>query len=430
MSSAALCRHVLVGLSLLAIWSVSQPASAQENMVFVLHNADSLLFRMINGEAAREAIGHVQISQGNVQIGSDRALQFVERGVVYLTGNMVIRDEKTTMRAPRGIYYRKDRRAEAFDGVVLDDGNVRLTANYGEYLAEPRIAFFRGKVKIVDSASTVTSDSLTYFRNTRQSIAEGRVRIVSETDNIVITGGKLEHDAGTQFSRMAVNPVLVQRDSLPTGAADTLVVRSQVMEVYRDSIKRFVAIDSVRMVRSELAGIAGLATFFTLGDSILLRRAPLVWYGETQISGDSMNVYLSRRKLRQVDVMGNAGALSRSDSLYPKRLDQVVGESMRLTFGDTALSRIDVDIRAISVYHIYEDTLGNGLNRISGDRIVMQFTGGRVSSIRILGGVEGRYIPENLAKNREDEYALPGLSWRTDRPRLRYQAQNGAVTTE
>ncbi len=428
MSSAVHRGHLF--LALLAVLVSTRPVSAQENLVFVLHNADSLQGRTINGEVVRVAIGHVQISQGRVQIACDSAIQFVERGVVNLEGNLVIRDEKTTMRAPRGVYYRNDRRAEAFEKVVLDDGNVRLTSSYGEYLAVPRIGFFRGDVTIVDTASTVTSDELTYFRNTQQSIAEGHVRIVNEPDHVTITGGKLEHDARTQFSRMTMNPVLVQHDSVPSGVNDTLVVRSEVMEAYRDSIKRFVAIDSVKIVRADLAGRAGLAVFFTQADSILLRRSPVVWYQETQISGDSINVYLKRRKLRQVDVIGNAGAISRSDSLYPKRLDQVVGESMRLIFGDTALSRIDVDVRAISLYHIYEDTLGNGLNKISGDRIVLHFAGGKVSNIRIIGGVEGQYVPENLAKNREEQYALPGLTWRSDRPRLRRTGSQGMVTAE
>lgn len=428
MNSRTLCRDVF--LSLLVLASGPGPVLGQESRVFVIHNADSVQVRVIDGEAVREAIGHVVISQGRVEIACDRAKEFVEKGIINLNGNLVIRDEKTTMRAPRGIYHKADRRAEAFDQVVLDDGSVRLTSKYGEYLADPRIGFFRGDVRIVDTASTITSDSLTYFRNTRQSIAEGRVRIVNEPDHVVITGGKLEHDAGTQFSRMGINPVLIQRDSLSSGAADTLVVRSQIMEAYRDSTKRFVAIDSVKIVRADLAGIAGLAVFFTEGDSIQLRRSPVVWYGETQISGDSMNVYLVHRKLHQVDVIGNAGALSRSDSLYPHRLDQVVGESMRLTFGDTALSRIDVDVHAISVYHLYEDTLGNGLNKISGDRLIMHFAGGKVSSIRILGGVEGQYVPENLARDREEQYALPGLLWRTDRPRLRYGKHAGMVTAE
>lgn len=430
MSNQRLQRQIFLLLCILLACGSRAGLRAQESKVIVLHNADTARGREINGESVRELIGHVHISQGNVQINCDRALQFIDRGEVNLTGDVVVHDESTTLRAPRGTYHQNDRRAEVFDKVQLDDGKVRLTSNYGEYLAEPRIGFFRGNVKIVDTASTITSDSLTYFRNTRQSIAEGRVRIVNEPDHVTITGGKLDHDAVTQFSRMLFDPVLLQRDTIPSGGADTLVVRSQVMEAYRDSIKRFLAIDSVRIVRASLAGIAGLAVFFTEGDSILLRRSPVAWYGETQISGDSINAYMVRRKLRQVDVMGNAEALSRSDSLFPQRLDQMVGDNMRLTFADSGLNRMDVDVHAISVYHLYEDTLGNGLNKISGDRIIMHFSGGKVSNIRVLGGVEGQYVPENLTKNREEAYALPGLTWRTDRPRLKYGPRQGMVTVQ
>src|SRR5512133_3416214 len=188
MSKGATGRHVLFALMVVA--SFSTPVRAQENLVFVLRNADSLQFKIINGESVREAIGHVQITQGKVEINCDRATQFVERAVVNLTGSVLIKDEKTTLRAPRGVYHRLERRAEVFDNVQLDDGNVRLTSRYGEYLAEPRIGFFRGNVKIIDTASTVIADSVTYFRNTKQSIAEGRVRIINEADRVIITGGK------------------------------------------------------------------------------------------------------------------------------------------------------------------------------------------------------------------------------------------------
>jgi hypothetical protein len=190
------------------------------------------------------------------------------------------------------------------------------------------------------------------------------------------------------------------------------------MESYRDSTRRLVAIDSVEIDRSDLAGRAGMAEFFTIGDSIRLRRSPVVWYQETQVTGDSINVYLKARQIHHVDVMGDAFAISRSDSNYPNRFDQITGEFMRMYFVERKLDKIDVETRAISVYHLYEDAEPNGLNRTSGDRIVMLFEKGKIQSIRIFGGVEGRYIPENLLHEREEEYRIPGFRWRDDRPHL------------
>jgi hypothetical protein len=75
-----------------------------------------------------------------------------------------------------------------------------------------------------------------------------------------------------------------------------------------------------------------------------------------------------------------------------------------------------VENQAISIYHLYEDSLANGLNRTTGDRIVMSFDEGKIRTIRVFGGVEGQYVPENVLRGRESEYRIPGFLWRTDRP--------------
>jgi lipopolysaccharide export system protein LptA len=394
------------------------PARAQEQKVIVLEHADSLEGRTIDGVEARELIGHISIRQEKVRITCDRALQYVVEGRVLLNGNVVVRDDSVTMTAPRGVYRRDQRLAEAFDDVHLDDGTTTLTAGYGRYYIDPQRAFFRSDVLVRDSTSTVSADSLTYFRPERRSIAEGHVVVHSSSDNTTITGGRLEHNAATLFSRMTIAPALVQLDSSTDGRIDTLVVRSTVMEAYRDSTQRFVAIDSVRIARCDLAGRSALAVFFTRGDSIILRKGPVLWYQETQVSGDSMNVYLSQRRLRRIFVSGDAFAISRSDSLHPERFDQLAGETMRMDFGTAGLSRIDVEIRAISVYHLYEDSVANGLNKTSGDRIVLLFHEGKVNAIKVIGGIEGQYFPEKMVRRREEEYMIPGFLWRSDRPTL------------
>ena len=404
---------------LLAALSVPVIGLCQGARVIELEHADKVEGRQVDGEDAREFIGDVKFKQENIHVTCDRALQLLRSGKVELTGNVVVVDDSgVTMRCPRGFYYRDQRRAVGLDSVNIDDGSVTLTARYGEYFVDPKRAFFRNDVVVVDTASTVTADSLTYFRVDKHSVAQGNVKVYNKTDNITITGHRLDHWSEREFSHVTELPVLVQVDSSGLGQFDTLVVRSREMEAYRDTTRLLIATDSVRIVRSDLAAVCGVARFYTEADSMTLRRAPVVWYQDTQVTGDSINVHLKNRKLDYVDVLGNAFAISRGDSNFPDRYDQLTGERMRMQFADKGLQQIDVETRAISLYHLYEDSLGNGLNRTSGDRILITFEEGKVASIRVVGGVEGKYYPENLVEGKEGEFAIAGFRLYTNRPAL------------
>ena len=409
-------QRILLSLCLLGC---TAPVLSQQTRVIDLENADHLEGKIIDGEQARELVGNVRFRQENVRVTCDRALQYLGSGKVVLTGNVVVMDENVTMRAPRGMYYRDDRRAEAFDDVALDDGSVKLTARYGQYFIDPKRAFFRSQVTVEDSASVLTADSLTYFRLEKRSVAEGDVSVYNTVDHVTIKGHQLEHWSERQFTRVTQQPVLVKFDTSASGTIDTLVVHSREMESYRDSVKRLIAIDSVEIVRGDLAGTAGRAEFFTQRDSILLRESPVVWYEKMQVTGDSIDVTLKRRKLDQVRVVGKAFILAESDSLWPGRFDQMTGETLVMQFADQKLERVDVQERAISLYHLYEDSSANGANKSSGDRIVMLFEEGKLKTISVHGGVEGQYFPENLVKGKEAELAIQGFQVHAGRPKIR-----------
>ncbi len=402
-------------LLLFSCWSV---AFAQDSKVVILDHADSLVGMVIDGQQVRELIGNVRIRQGQTTIACDRALEYRETGTVFLNGHVVLTDDSVTIRAPRGTFYREPRRAEAFEDVSLDDGKVQLHSRYAEYQIGIRKAFFRDNVEVHDSTSTLFADSLTYFRDEKRSVATGNVRIRYAADNVTITGGYVENWANRDFSRVMVHPVFMQIDTTIYGDLDTLIVRSKVMEAYRDSTQHMIAIDSVRIVRADLAARAGRADFYTKADSILLRRSPVIWYEATQVTGDSVDVLLEKRLLKLVRVMGRAFALSLSDSLHTQKVDQLSGETMNMHFAQKKLNMIDVENRSTSVYHLYEDREPNGLNKISGDRIIMEFVNGKIGSIRIYGGVEGQYFPERLVKEKEEDFHLPGFVQRTDRPQI------------
>jgi hypothetical protein len=241
------------------------------------------------------------------------------------------------------------------------------------------------------------------------------VRVTGKADRVTITGRHLDHRLAPPYSMMTGSPLLSQIDTTG-GKADTLLVAARVMEAFRDSTRLLIATDSVRFLQGELGGRCRRMVFFTAADSLLLRGTPVVWYGETQVTGDSITVYLRDRKLHRVAVLGNAFTVSRSDSAFPARFDQMTGDSISMRFGAEGLEEIDARSQATSLYHLYEDSLGNGLNRSSCDRIVLSFRQRKLQEIRFIGGVEGSYVPENLLFRREQEHRLPGFDWRTDRP--------------
>lgn len=400
---------------LLLVAALLHTAAVSQDRIIVEH-ADSLVGTIIDGHEARKLVGHVRIVHGDVRVWCDSAFQFLRTGKVQLEGNVVIKDDSVTLRAPRGLYDQRMRKAEGRDGVVLDDGSVFLSAREGEYFVDEERAFFRGSVLVREKGSTILSDSLTYFRAEKRSIAEGHVRVFDRAQDLMITGKHLDHRTEEGYSRMTGAPFLVQVDSTGRGPTDTLIVRSRIMESFRIGQRRLLAIDSVRIVRRDLSALAGLATFFPEGDSIHLRTDPVVWYDQTQVTGDSINVSMVDRQLDHVDVIGTAFGISRTDTLQYVRYDQLSGDLMVLAFADRRLRKVTLRKRATSVYHLFEDSLANGLNKASGDMILMDFDSGKVASITVVGGVEGEYVPENILFSNEERYRLPGFVWRGDRP--------------
>jgi lipopolysaccharide export system protein LptA len=391
-------------------------ARGQQERVIVIQHADSMVGRVINEEDVRELIGHVLLTEGTTRLTCDRALQFIARGFVLLTGDVIVRDDSMTLKSPRASYDRRERTAEAFDSVVLDDGMMQVTSLYGKYRMDQRTAFFRGQVTVADTSSSMACDSLDYERATKRSRAYGRVRVYNPSDRVTMFGGRLDHDPVARRSVMTVDPLLVQVDTSSGGRWDTLQVRARVLESLRDTLRVLIATDSVKIVRTDLAGMCDRAKFFTSADSMTLRGHPVLWQEETQVSGDSINLYLRKRKLQRLLIMGAAAAVSVSDSLHRDRFDQATGDTIAMYFALHGLDRTEILGRATSVYHAYDDTAANGLNKSSGDKIVMTFTEGKASRIAVIGGVEGMFIPENMLYRREQEYALPGCVMRSDRP--------------
>ncbi len=413
-------RRSGLGFLFMLVFIVAAACGTQQKPV-VLNHADSLVGLVIDGEQARQLLGNVHFTQGSVEVRCKRAIQYLKSNKIALEGDVEVWDGQMRMVATRGMYDGETKTAEAFDRVMLEENMTTLKAKYGKYFSEEKRAFFKTDVQVEDTASVLTADELTYYRDEQHSIAVGHVKIKSWRNHLTIFGKRFESFKKQKFSRMTGDPKVLQIDTTGENKHDTLKVTCKVMESHQDSVEQLVARDSVFITRGALAAECGLSVFYTELDSMILRKSPFVWYRsapgeENQLSGDSIFIKLQKRRVQTVYVRGSAFTISNADTMYPSRLNQMSGEEIVFRFDSSRIKQIDVDKTATSLYYLFEEGKGNGVNKTSGDHVTITFQDGKIDKLKVTSGVEGQYVPEKMIREREIDYNLPGFNWRERRP--------------
>ncbi len=428
---------------------------AQNNYIQV--KGDSLVGKTINGEMIREVYGNVVLTQNNVVINCDRATQFISRNEAELIGNVVIKQDSITITTERGFYFGDEKKSVSDTDVKLEDGKVVLTAKRGKYFFDEHRAFFQDSVKLKDSLSTLTADSLTYFkdenrivavsnvniadsasvitadslehfRKTRITFADHNVKVVNRTNNLILFGDHLEDYPEKHYTLVNKKPVLLQidtsyvhnADSLSSGdiqqpdstmKIDTLVIKSRLMEAYRDTLNYFKATDSVKIVRGDFASINDFTIYYKKKEKIITYKTsdstaqPYLWYENSQLTGDSVTIFLNNNRIRFLRVNKNAFIISRDEN-DPSRFDQTSGDSVLMTFENSRLNRTNVWGNVFSIYYQYDGKEPNGLTKSSSQNAVILFRRSKVDEIRLYGSPNSEYYPERLVKGKEAGFVL------------------------
>ncbi len=406
-------RRVLIAVALFFLASVG--AFGQQTVRLI--HADSLVGYSMGGDSYRELMGHVRLEQDTTMLQCDRAVQNLTSDVVELFGDVRVRQDTLSLFTDHAVYSGRTRIVTSNSPVRLNDTKRTLTAGAGIYDSERKVAQFFRNVAVRDSASSLRCDTLFYYRDSDSTIANGEVEIVSRANNVTIYGRHFEDHGKRKYSLISGKPLLVQKDTASDGRIDTLMITGKTLKALRDSVnERFIAEDSVRIIRGLLSATCGLGTYYSADSLVVLQKNPVVWYEDNQLTGDSVSVFIRDKNISRVDVNGAAFAASQSDSLTPDRFNQLKGRKLTMYLRGRKVSRIIVESNATSLYYLYDKEKPNGANKVSGDKVVMYFTDGKIDRISVISGVEGDYYPENMVRLDVSGYSLPGFVYHKDRP--------------
>lgn len=462
----------LVLLASLPLAARAQADTTRTRLAFV--EADTLIGLDLGGEPGQLLIGNVRVRQDSTLLRSHRALRrttqqtfefvgsvlIVERGdslradsVFYdrrtkigrAHGNVYLTDGDVQVRAPSARYFTREKRARFEEGLTLTDSLAVVTSRRGTYWSDEKRADLEGDVRLEAERTTLDADSLTYFRETEISEARGHVFIArlggeddAEADSTIRTllfGGEAYHDDQAGYSRVVRRPVLLQLRQDSTGAeVDTLVMRARRLEVFQtDSLRRLVAVDSVRIWKHDFAARADSVVYERLEiarDSLVADRlavpepveeeryeetrlfgGPMAWVEEAQVTGDTIRVSGQEGAVDSLFVRQKA-FIAQRDTLLD-RINQLRGQHVVGVFEDDSTRTFYIGPNAEAIYFERdENDQADGGVRASGDRAVFVVKGEEPQILYFVEGTEGTFYPEHLLPT---PFRLDGFLWRPER---------------
>jgi lipopolysaccharide export system protein LptA len=447
-----MCRIIFF---IIFVFSHSFAQQEDENIVVI---GDSLFGKIINGESVREVVGNVTLKQGNVTVTCDKAIQYLARNEAELVGNVVARQDSLTLITARGFYFGNLRIAKSSDRITMDDMKVVLSADSGVYYFNDSRAFFQSNVvlkdsltilfademtyykkedksvavsnvKVIDNKSELRADTLVHFRKNKTSIADGNVLLKDFDENTTIFANHLEDYGKKKFTLINENPLLLQIDTTFTTeidstekiTIDTLLISCKLMEGYRDSTDLFKAIDSVKIIRGGFASRNDLTILLRSEDRLITKKidedaaSPVLWYENSQLTGDSISILLEGNDLKLLEVYGNAFMISQNTN-FSDRFDQSSSTNTKMHFENNKLFKAEFDEKVQNIYYLFEDEKPSGLTKSASMSAVILFEEEEVSEVRLYGSPTSEFYPEEKVSGLERTFTLPKFAFYENKP--------------
>tara|TARA_B110000971_G_scaffold151611_1_gene154832 strand:- start:525 stop:2252 length:1728 start_codon:yes stop_codon:yes gene_type:complete len=402
------------------------------------------------------ASGTVVLTDPNSEITTD-TLYFdrVKQQAFYRSSGKVVRDTTGTITSTIGRYYMNSKKYQFVNNVKLVNPEYVIESNQLDFYTLSGFAFLFGPTTITSETSVIYCERGFYDtqKDTGYFVKNSKINY----DERVVEGDSIYFDRNKKFAS-ATNNITI------TDTLNNTIVKSHYAEVFRekDSVfvtKRALAItlqenDSIfvhsdtlmvtgkpekritrgyynaKIYKSDLSGKAdsihmnqetGLTQLINLdrnttNDPFYKVQHPVLWNLKNQITGDSIHL-ISNSKTETLDslkVFNNAFIISK-DSLGDG-YNQISGQKLFGLFENNSLSTIDIIKNAESIYYLRnEDNELVGIDKSKSGSIKVWITENTIDEMRKYNQIGGKMHPE--IEFPENEKILKGFHWRdSERP--------------
>ncbi len=368
-------------------------------------------------------------------------------------GTMINQKENNTLTSEQGYYYSNAKSFYFKEDVVLINPEYKIEADTLNYHSSAEIVNFLGPTTITSSNNfiytedgwynTITNKSKFYqnaYIFSEQKRIEGDTlfydrnegygeilcnAIITDTIENIILQGDVAHLFEKNDSAMITQEALMQQitdgDTLFMHA-DTFIVSTQFVvydslineidsaKIKGDTVRTMLAYNHAKFYKSDMQGKADSIVYDFSDSTINFYYDPIIWSKENQITGTFIYILMTDNKVDRMFVNEKSFIISRADSLTDN-FNQIKGDSLVAYFQEQEIRKIDVKDNSETIYYaIDEDGKYIGVNKMSGEDMLIFLKDNEISTITFIKAPEGLMSP--LKDVSPKDVILKGFNWR------------------
>lgn len=221
-------------------------------------------------------------------------------------------------------------------------------------------------------------------------LGKDQIHLVSKEENVIIDGDDGYYDKANGIAKVYGNAVMKR----PLGE-DTLYLRADTLVAVESddpSRERILAYPNVRIFKNDLQGRSDSLAYMNADSLIIFYSDPVLWTGENQITADTIEVEIHDNSIDKMFLNFNSFVVSR-DSI--NNYNQIKGRNMIALFRESAISRVDVDGNAESLFYALDETESYlmGMNKSISSSMRIHFKLNRADNVSFFVKPDAHMIP-------------------------------------
>lgn len=179
-----------------------------------------------------------------------------------------------------------------------------------------------------------------------------------------------------------------------------------------DTSRYFLAFHNVRIFNDSLQSVCD-SLFFSTEDSVFrLYKDPVIWNGQSQVTGDTIYLFTKKKEPERLYVFENGMMINRTKEGF---FNQIAGKTINGYFvnGKIDYARVRGQQSESIHYMQDEDSAYIGMNRATGDVIDFYFRKDELIKVLFINDIKGHMYPMNEIPDSERE--LRNFKWLDNR---------------